>query len=460
MLTIEEILNTGLPDHDIIANLKEKQEYVPKWRDLMKEYDPLLHPVMNRGIYPDIVKKDGTVEYVTRIPFNFQKLAAHRLTELCFGIPVKRVYKSFTDGEKEVAGVIEAILQRNRIDSLNINRSEKLFSGCEIATLWYAVEERNSLYGIDSPIKLRCQTFSPMDSHAIYPLFDDTNDLIAISFETAVKNGRNKIDYFDTYTSDRHIKWERAGRVTGWQRIQDEKITIGKIPAIYTSRELPAWENTSNFVFESEMTLSRNGNYLRKNMKPLFVLFADEEVSFGNEKDDDHKSVFRYPKGSDARYVTWAQAIESLKFQITELRQQFYSQLQLPDFSMDNMKTTPMSGEARKMVFIDSQLKVTREKGALLEFLDREINVIRSFVKIIMPARAKDVDDLQIETVITPFTITDEKDTVNNLMTATGGKPIISQKEGIEYLGWSDDPDATLAQIAEESKADIFNPTI
>ena len=169
----------------------------------------------------------------------------------------------------------------------------------------------------------------------------------------------------------------------------------------------------------------------------------------------------QYPKGSTAAYVTWQQAVENLKFYVTELRQSFFTQLQLPDWSYESMKSNPMSGESRKQLFIDAQLKVKDESGRLLEFFDREVNVIKAFLKIILPEDMhSDIDALPVETQVSPFTITDEKDTITNLMSANGGKPIISQRESIEMLGWSDDVDKTLKEIAEESAADAFEPTL
>jgi hypothetical protein len=169
--------------------------------------------------------------------------------------------------------------------------------------------------------------------------------------------------------------------------------------------------------------------------------------------------MFQYPKGSDLKYVTWDQAIENLKYYVGELRQSFFTQLQLPDWSYENMKSTPMSGEARKQMFIDAQLKVRDESGRLLEMLDREVSVIKSFLKIMMPGKEKDIDSLQVETVITPFIINDDKETITNIMAATGGKAIVSQREGIAMLGWSDNVDETLRQIQEESNLDVFEPT-
>lgn len=86
------------------------------------------------------------------------------------------------------------------------------------------------------------------------------------------------------------------------------------------------------------------------------------------------------------------------------------------------------------------------------------MNVVKAFLKTMLPAsQHKDVDSLQVEMEITPFTITDDKDTITTIMTATGGKAIMSQREGVETLGWSNDVDETMRQIAEESKTDVFN---
>ena len=164
-MTIDEILNSGLTPAAMIAALKDKSVIVPSWGDrcgLLHEYDPRKHPVMCKAQYPDITNDDGTVEFVTRITCNLQQLATKRMTELITGIPVRRVYKPENERQKEVAAYIEKIYERNRIDSVNIERCNMLFAGCEVMTLWYAVEEWNNIYGFNSPLKMRCSNFSPM----------------------------------------------------------------------------------------------------------------------------------------------------------------------------------------------------------------------------------------------------------------------------------------------------------
>lgn len=461
-MTIEEILSSDMTAEQKIAALSEKTVNVPTWggrKGIEAEYNPLMHPVMDKQKYPDIVDEDG-IQPVTRIALGFQKLAAKRMTELVTGIPVRRVFKPENDKQKEIATFIETVLNKNRIDSVNTDRLHKLFAGCEVMTLWYAIEQPNSLYGRESPIKIRCRTFSPMLGDDLYPLFDEYGDMTAMSVGYQRKKGRKNVRFFDTYAATKHIKWSNESGA--WLEIENEDITLGKIPAIYSYRPRPIWEDTSNTVFEIEWSLSRNGNYLRENSKPLFCVFADEVVSYGNEKkpEQEAKAVMQYPKGSTAAYVTWQQAVENLKFYVSELRNLYFTMLQLPDWSYEKMSQVALSGESRKQLFIDAQLKVNDEKGSLIEFFDREVNVIKTFANVIFgESYAADIDALKVEILITPFSISDEKDDINNLMTANGGKPLMSQRESIERYGQSDDVDKTLQEIKEEEAFDSFGMT-
>lgn len=452
MKKIDEIL--ALDDASAVAALKEKAIILPAWggrNGLVNEYDPKRHPVMNRAKYPDIVGVDGSIEHVTRITCDMQRLAAKRMTELVCGIPVKRIYTPENATQEALATVLESVFERNRIDSVNIERCNMLFSGCEVMTLWYAVEQPNSLYGIDSSLKFRCKNFTPMQGDEIFPLFDEYGDMIALSVGYSRKVAGRTVTFFDAYTDSRHIKWCNDGG--SLQRVEDESITLGKIPAVYAYRPTPIWEDTSRIVFEIEWAMSRNGNYLRKNSKPVFCVFADEQISYGDEQGEDRefRSILQYPKGSTANYITWQQAVENLKFYVTELRQSFFTQLQLPDWSYESMKSNPMSGESRKQLFIDAQLKVKDESGRLLELFDREINVVKAFLKTVVPqSQHKELDALRVETEIKPFTITDDADTINNLVAATAGKPIVSQREAVQMLGWSSDVERTMEELSQQ----------
>ena len=109
MPTIQDIIRKERAAAEIIGELKDKAFPVPAWgscggrKGLVSEYDPKKHPVMDKAAYPDIVESDGSIDHVTRITYNLQQLAVKRMTELCCGIPVKRVYSPEDDKQKDVS---------------------------------------------------------------------------------------------------------------------------------------------------------------------------------------------------------------------------------------------------------------------------------------------------------------------------------------------------------------------
>lgn len=172
-MDIKEITSPERDARSIISNLKYKTVVVKPWATLRKEYEPKEHPVMTDKTYKDKVTKKG-IERVTRLTLGLQKLAVKRITELMFAIPVQRVYNPENEQEKTVSRIMEAIFQKNRIDSLNIERGKSLFASCETITLWYSQEQPTVYAGQKSPLKLRCKNYSPMNGDGLYPLFVNT----------------------------------------------------------------------------------------------------------------------------------------------------------------------------------------------------------------------------------------------------------------------------------------------
>ena len=459
METIEEILAQERIE-DIIEELKYKTVCLRPWADLEKEYNPKLHPVWTDKSYRDVVKKNGIIKQC-RIALGLQKLATKRIVELCFGLPVKRIYKPQNENQKVAGQIMEAIFQQNRIDSVNNERGRYLYASCEFATIWYTQQKPVTYAGQATTLRLRCKNYSPMDGTEIYPRFDEYDDLIALSLAYSRKKGDTTTEYFETYTATRHLRWKKEANGQWEEDMTPEEIYIEKIAGVYGYRPEPIWEDESPNVYEAEWTLSRNGNYLRKNLKPKWVVFTDENVKFGNERDTDMTSrdVLKYPKDAKAGYETWSQAIDSLKYHIETIRQNFFSQLQLPEMSSDAMKSMPMSAESRKMIFIDGQLKVTDESGLWYDVFYREINVVKAFMKKMYPALAKDIEALPVQVIITPYQIQDEAEKVDIYTNATG-KQVMSQRTAIERLNYVDDVDAELALIQQEEMTNLGEPTV
>lgn len=454
MSKIEEILD--LPtEAEVIKALKEKAFCPPAWGDLVKEYDPTKHPVMDKARYPDPVSGDGTVIPASRVTFALQKLAVDRTTEITFGLPAKRNYHLDETNPRQVKvrEYLESILQAARIDTLNIDRSRLLYASCEFATLWYAVPTPTTYGGQAFSQKLRTRTFSPMQGEEIYPLFDETGDLVALTIETHSEDRSSTTT--DSYTATRHLRWETHHSEP--VRTIDEEIELGKIPLVYMVRPLPVWEHTSPIVYEMEWTESRNGNYITQNAKPLLGVFADHQIPFGSDPtaSDPNQGlgIFQFPQGGRVEYITWQQATESIKYHIEQLRENFFTTLQLPDWSYSNMKTAPMSGEARKQLFIDAHLKARRESGAWTEALEREISLLKGYLRLWLPDDwATDIEAVTVDYELQPFAISEERERITNIATAKGAG-ILSTREAVKQLGWVRDIDQEMEQLEEAENA-------
>lgn len=450
---ITVILDSSRPVTDIISDLKNKSVEVPEWGKLLNDYEPTKHRIVNENENRrDKIKSDGQVERASRIHLGLEKLITKRTTEFAFAIPVRRVYHNTDDNVKrqQIAKAIEAIYKYARIDSENIKRGNAYFASCEIFTIWYAVEKPNTLYGFDSKYKLKCKTYSPMDGVKLYPLFDEMDDMLAMSFEYKKKIKDKEVTLFETYTADKHYTWKQQEGT--WKEIsKPQNIALLKIPGVYAFRHEPIYHGLSHIREEIEYTLSRNSDVIAYNSAPVLKVTGK---LVGEEDKGESRRLFRLETGGDVSYVSWSQAIEALKYHVETLLKLFFMQGQMPDLSFENMKSLGNIGfDARQMILSDAHLKIGDESGAWIEFFERECSVIKEFLKFMNTDWRDEIDNVEVEHIITPFIQNDEAALINRLQKGNGGKAIFSQLESIRMAGYSNDPKETLRQIQEEDKA-------
>jgi len=478
MKTLEQIFVPDRPINDIITDLKYYKENVlnlPVWSELKKEFEPKLHRIMTDKVaYPDkeIRNEKGELmrlEPVTRVAIGLQKLAAKRMSEFMFTIPVKSISEDTKDQTlKDQKKAVDKVLKKNKWKSANRNRSKIISSECECATLWYVVKSDNSSYGFNSKFKLKHLIFSPSKGDNLYPTFDDTGDLIAFSREFSKKEDKKTINVFETWTKDEHIIYQNS--VNGWEEIftntaEDgtgirEQLTIGKIPIIYSKRDTPIWADAdSGKVHEMELLVSRNGDTIAYHSAP--VLIVKGKLVGAPTKGESNKVFFTEDANGDAKYVSWTQAPEAVKFQFETLLRMYFQELQLPDLSFDNMKGIgAQSGFSMQMLFSDAHLKVGDESEIYEELFEREYNVIKAFLGEMNTKWKSTIDNLEIEPVITPFMINDEKTTVEMLVAANGNQPIIAQKTAIKLSGLVDNADDEYEQIKSEGVGNLADSFI
>jgi hypothetical protein len=450
-MNIQEILS-GENQNEVIKKLQEKSISLPEWEDLRKEYEVTQHPIYDRLLYPDSEEGSKIIQ-VSRIGFPFQYLVTNRMSGLLFGIPVKRHYEldSKNDIQNSIKNAIERIFSSIRIDTENFERSDLYNKSCEFATIWSTKLENHGVYGFESPVKFRIRHVSPALGDKLYPLFDENDDLIAFSVLYERILGGAVIQFFDCYTDAEHLRWTKSG--DNWGDPVKTPHTLGKIPVIYLSRPKPIWGSISPNVYEVEWLLSREGNYSRKNSKPLLVVKANEGINYGDEKPGttEFRTIIQVPEGGDLEYKIWASAIDSNKFLKDSIKEINDEVLQIPNFSFENMKSKPLSGEAFKQMLIDPHIKVKLESGPWLKFFDREINIVKAFLSILKPEWKQEISQIVIRPEITPYSVREDKNLAEILDVLVRTK-ILSREAAANIMNYAPNVKADMEKISQEKE--------
>ena len=454
---------------ETIDMLKNKSVSVPSWDKLIKDYEPTMHEILSdTTTLKDKIRADGQLDKSSRIIIGMEKLHVRRLSEFTFSIPVKRVYHNVDDNKlrKDIVNAIESVYKNVRIDSENLKRATALYASCEIFTVWYAVKKQNRLYGFDSDYKLKCKTFSPMNGVRLYPLLNEMDDMLAMSFEYKKTVKDKEVTFFETYTKDKHYIWKQSDGVGRWdvvltQQTEDgdttngEEIVLMKIPGVYGWRSKPVYDGLAPIRAEIEYSLSRNSNVIAYNSAPLLKVVG---ATKGKEDKGESYRVVHCEQGGDVSYVSWSQSVEALKYHVDSMQRMYWMQAQIPDISFDNMKGLGNIGyDARQTLLADAHLRVGDESGTWIEFFERECNVIKAFLAAMNTAWANEMDNIGVEHIITPYIQNDELAEITKRMKANGNKPIESQLESIQKYGESSDAEKTFAMIQKESAIEAVN---
>ena len=443
MKNIEEILKQD-NINDIIKSLIYKVIKVPSWDELKKEYDPTLHEIIiNKQKYKDkeILDKDDNIvrfEERTRICIGLQKLAANRIAQFMFTVPVNHVLENSEKNEilEKQYESVKKIFKVAKYDPINIERSKIISSQCEQATYWFVTDnkEKHKRYGFETSLKLKCVVFSPEKGDTLFPLFDETRNLIAFSREFSILDKENKkVVYFETWTNDFYYRWRKGDSDTEWT-IDDgfpKKNEIGKIPIVYSYRSQPIWRDGDNGKVEQiEKLLSDNGEIISYHSSPILLIKGNLQ---GAPTKGESNKVFLCNEGAGAEYVSWQQSPESIKFQFESLLRMYWTELQLLDMSYENIRGIGnVAASSMELLFSDAHLKCGMESAIYEEMFEREYSIIKSYLGLMNTQWSSTINDLELSPKITFFMINDKKQKVDILLAANGGQPIISQEKSVE----------------------------
>lgn len=470
MKTIDEIIDRSRPIGEIISDLSQKSTTPFDWSKFKRSYYPYLHKIHDDRLgRKDKVHENGQVDEAARLVIPYEMLFINHLVQFMFANPVKREYMGIDGNEtrQQIANAIERIYESADIDTINMDRGLFYFASGEILTIWYVVKKDNTDYGFKSKFKLKCKVFSPMtDDCEIYPLMDENDDMIAVSFKYSKKVKNDTITYFETFTDSKHYKWH-SGDSAKWTDdilymdgegnvTYGDDIVLGKIPGIYAYRKKPTViDGTEELRKDDEYLVSRDSDIVAYNAAPILEVRGQLT---GDEKKGETRRVYKVSENGGINYVAWNGATEATKSHHEMDKSLLHMINQMPDISFESLKSLGNIGyDARMMIFQDIILKVKMESKQLLQMFRRESNVIKAFLKLMNTQWADEIDNVWVKNSIDIYMPKDENSEIDKRLKANGGKPIESQLESIQRYGRSKDPQATLEAIKKENEESLGN---
>lgn len=468
-MEFNKIIEGKTPAQQVSAlKIRRNCSPAPVVEDLKKQYNPTGHKINDRALRPDKAIKDErdvpfgmgtrkekiTVRYeeVNRIALPLQKLIVERAVSFLFANPVKLQSKTEDKKEEAILSAIKTINFDNKIDGFNRKLAREIFTYKEAAEYWYPVDrgEKSNEYGFATEKRLRVALFSPANGDELYPLFDEHGDMIAFSRQYTITDEAKKEHVFlDTWTDKAFLRYERTGSGEWLQPIATPH-DLGKIPVVYISQPQTEWDDVQPIIERLEKLLSNFAETNDYHASPK--IFVQGKI-VGFSKKAEAGAILEGEKDAKASYLSWDHAPDSVKLEIDTLLRMIYSMTQTPDISFEAVKGLgDVSGIALKLLFMDAHLKGYNKIETFGGAIQRRTSIQKAYIGQMSTGHKEAAKNVQIRPEFELFMIENEKEKIESMLTATGGKAVVSQKEGVRLAGISENPDEDYKQILEEQK--------
>lgn len=449
---LEKIL-TKSPEEIVKDLQKTSYPNLPKWDDLVKQFDPMQHSIWNETTYPPKLN-DNNQDDFKRTALGLQKLAVSRVAQSMFSTPTKRTYNydKKSEQEQKIVDILEQVYRTdNYIDSENIERAKKLNASCQIATVWYAYEQENIIEGESSKLKLGHTTYSEMDGYKLYPILDENGNMLVISIGYTDAEEKEHMDVYINAEIPQYIRFDKIG---DWIKNEDRsKSPLEVFPVVYAPLPEPIWggDAGTNLVEQLEEMESYQGLYIKRNALPTFTQVMGDVTGMQQaeitESSNDSRRIIKLGVGGSMEDVTWAGADEAITSRYNRIRNAYFEQVQMPDTSFANMINSNTSAENKELLFVDAKAKAKDLGGEWEKLFYDELIIVKKFAAVFFPKFAKLLETISIRSTIIPYSIKSKKENAEFVATGGGAMSLATQ---VAELGLVDDVNAEVEIIQEE----------
>lgn len=463
-MTLQEILSQENIGDRIKLIKQARKTPQPDVEQLRRDWDPMLHDVMDEKKRPNEIKvispeeRDpltGKVirmaitkeEPVNRIPLPLEQDIVNIHTAFTVGTEPNLTCETDDDKEKELFKVVKTIDRKNKIKYHNKRVVRSWLSEQEVAEYWYTVEDKSfwklilnkvkSVFGIktNATRKFKCAIWSPFRGDMLWPFFDDTNDYKGLGRDYKVKKADGTVINYFQFVDNTHVYlWVQDG--ADWKDAPNYpfKHNFKKNPTIYSYRDKSLCEKIRPIRNRLETIISNYGDCIDYNFFPKLV--ATGKV-VGNNPKAARGGMVELEDGGDLKYLSWQQTPEAAKLEIDTLTERGYSLTNTPRISFENLQGmgNAFSGVSFKYAFMGIHMAVETHAETLGEHLQRRYNFLVSAIGSVNTAYEDAAETIDIDAQIVPYMIGNRSESIKDASEATGGQAVASRKTGIILAG-------------------------
>jgi len=469
---LKELLSTPAE----LVKAVEKYESKLDRETALKELQPETHAIFDKARRPDktVQKPTGgkdaagqpeysaSIELVARIPLALQKRIVTTAATFLTGAPVALKAKPQSDQEQRLLDIVEKTWRDNKLDFKTRPIAKAMMAEKECVELWHLVEAEEGYWGelgnANSRLKMRFTILTPSQGNTFYPVYDRYGDMIAFGRGYTIQEGEKKIQYLTLYTAESintYVKGE-----DGWVLEKGEANVLGKIPLVYYAQQRTEWQDVQWAIERLETLLSNFADTNDYFGSPMVVV--EGEIEGFATKGESGKVLVT--KGGDVKYLTWDHAPEAIRLEIDTLLDFIYSMTQTPNITFKEMKGLgQLSGIAIKLLFMDAHGKAKdKQDGDYGECIQRRINLLKAGASKINVDLEK-VQGLSITPEFGLFMPNNELEEaelqsvgLNNLLRATGEKPVMSQETAVSLNPLVENAQEELKRIQAQQKEEAM----
>lgn len=426
--------------HDILIN---KHRY-PDPEIMIPLTDEVGNPLLDSQNKPRFEKRTRSLN---RIGLPYQKRIVEIATMFQTAIPYK-----YTAEDSKLFAAFQEVIKANKMNFSDSKLCTEVKRYTQVAELWYTEEEQNEQYGVPSQFLLRHKILSP-EKYTLYPRFDDNNNLISFAVESTTKEGKT---VFQAFTAEFIYTFITENGVT---TTEVKENIIGKIPVVLYQQDKPEWDSVQHLIEIAEEQRTYFSESNKKFGEPILMIAG--RVEGKTATNNTGGKVFEVTDGGNVQFVVPPNANENFDREMTMNRRDIHEFTHTPDLSDEFYagKGNMLSGVGRKLAWLPAHLKVKDNEAIFIPALQRRINIILAFLSKMYLPFEKELKDIDITPIITPFDIDDDTEMIRTLTEANGGKPLISQREAMQRFGITD-PEAQLQQIKDEENSNLNEASI